>query len=109
MADKPEAQAIAAQTAVGMIGPPSVHASRFAFFHSPTDVALSFATIRTVVNQTTGMPGAPGLEWFTTVVMSATLAEQLHEVLGVVLEDYKKQFGKIPKDPKFTISSERGK
>jgi Protein of unknown function (DUF3467) len=106
MADKSEEQAAAA---TGMIGPPAVHASRFAFFHTAADVAVSFATIRTVVNQTTGMPGDAGLEWFTTVVMSPTLAEQMHDALGVVIKDYEDQFGKIPKDPKFSVTTERGK
>jgi hypothetical protein len=72
--------------------------------HSPVDVSLSFATGRTIIDPKIGQPGsAIALEWFITVAMSPVLADQLHQVLAVVLEDYRKKFGAIPKDPNFKI------
>jgi hypothetical protein len=84
--------------------PPVIHASRFAFYHAAPDVGLSFATSKILIDQASGLPSTAGLEWLVTVMMSPTLAQQLHEILGSVLADYEERFGAIPKDPEFKIS-----
>jgi hypothetical protein len=97
-----QAPAIAGQ---GVVSPPTIHASRFGFNHTATDIGLSFATARLLIDPVSGLPKSAGLEWLVTVMMSPTLAQQLHEVLGFVVTDYEKKFGTIPKDPGFNITS----
>jgi hypothetical protein len=41
--------------------------------------------------------------------MSPIAAEQLHAALTSALDDYRKQFGAIPKDPKFELQTIRAK
>jgi hypothetical protein len=87
------------------VSPPAIHASQFAFYHTATDIGLSFATTRMLINPESGLPTAAGLEWLVTVMMSPTLAQQLYEILEGVLADYERKFGVIPKDPNFNIST----
>jgi hypothetical protein len=107
--NQPQAPALDEQGGFNITSPPALHASRFGFNHTATDIGLSFATARVVIDPVSGLPRASGLEWLITVMMSPTLAQQLHEVLGVVLTDYETRFGTIPKDPNFSISSIRDK
>jgi hypothetical protein len=105
MADKAQihnqSQALAIAGQDSQVSPPTIHASRFGFNHTATDIGLSFATARVLIDPLSGLPTATGLEWLVTVMMSPTLAQQLYDVLGVVLTDYEKRFGAIPKDPMF--------
>jgi hypothetical protein len=96
-----QAPAIAGQ---GVVSPPAIHASQFGFNHTATDIGLSFATTRVLIDPVSGLPKTVGIEWLVTVMMSPTLAQQLYEVLSTVLTDYETKFGVIPKDPDFKIS-----
>lgn len=86
------------------VGPPITHAGKVAVWHSATDIVLSFASARAILDPNTGAPGkAVALEWSHSIGMSPILADHLHKVLTHVLEEYKKSFGSIPVDPQFKI------
>jgi hypothetical protein len=112
MADEPQignqSQALAIAGQGRPVSPPAIHASQFGFNHTATDIGLSFAMTRLLINPESGLPTATGLEWLVTVMMSPTLAQQLCEVLSTVLTDYETKFGTIPKDPNFKIATISG-
>ena len=107
MAD-PNQQTIQAGSS-NAVGPSAAHATRFGLYHTAADFAISFASLRMVIDAGTGSPSAAALEWFATISMSPTLAEQLCIALGVTIADYKKQFGEIPKDPLFKLEQTKEK
>src|SRR5262245_30636181 len=85
MAEKQQVTAPAA----AQLGPNVVHASRIAIAHAPVDISISFATVRQIIDASTGAPGQQAaLEWFVTVAMSPVLADQLQEMLAFALSDY---------------------
>ncbi|MHC2016291.1 hypothetical protein [Methylobacterium sp. CM6247] len=97
--DRPQATSIAATQTISV--------SQFALGLNPSEFLLSVGHSRVVVNVTGGM-NVPEVytEWLATLSMSPTATKGMVAALQGAITEYERQFGTIPMDPKFTVSTQ---
>ncbi|MEO8715006.1 MAG: hypothetical protein ABI369_08330 [Acetobacteraceae bacterium] len=80
--------------------PQVIYASQTSVAMNVADLSVTFGHLRQVIDQATGVPsGQAAIEWMLTVTLSAPVAALLHRSIGLALEEYRKRYGDIPKDP----------
>ena len=88
--------------------PPTIGAAHLVIAATPAEFLITFGQTRTVMTVKDGKPEASqGVEWLSTVAMSATVAQQLSEGLKEALDQYVENFGKIPRNPKAKVASSK--
>ena len=83
-----------------VVSPPTVPASHVSITITAGDVLISFGHQRAMFDAANPkMPKGTSIEWAVSFALGAPVAVQLLEALGLALEEYRKRYGAIPKDP----------
>jgi hypothetical protein len=85
--------------------PPTQNAGHLTIGMGAAEFLLTFGQTRLMFPQNQLGNAQAGVEWFITISMSPTLAQQLHEAIEKSLDNYKEQYGKIPKGDPLAIPS----
>jgi hypothetical protein len=80
--------------------PPTFHAGQLIISSSVGEISVTFGHTRMSPTVQNGVNTAiPFVEWYSTITLSAPVAQQLADGLKQALEQYTALFGKIPKQP----------
>jgi hypothetical protein len=80
--------------------PPTFHAGQLIISASVGEISVTFGHTRMSPTVQNGVNTAiPFVEWYSTITLSAPVAQQLADGLKQALEQYTALFGKIPKQP----------
>lgn len=78
---------------------PNFPADQFVVTMGAREITIIFGQSLKYVDQKTGQPSINGIEWLSNCILSPISAQQLYGALGLSLDSYEKNFGKIPVDP----------
>jgi hypothetical protein len=88
------------------VSPPAEYVTLTHVSATVAEITMVLGRIRALIDQNSNVvrPNV-AIEWFRSLSYNPIAAKQLHLVLGVAIEFYEKQYGKIPEDPNFRLPS----